>query len=285
MGKPKLRSTIKALFSFRPAGTKTMTWVCVQQAKTDSFREVYKSFNSVYYSSSSTTTSELCSLNEETEPVGSNHTPSTQPSGEDSFSTCCSSSSSTESTEEQPAELIVKGFISSTRFFFSPCTTKSIMEEASAPEEEAGEELSLQETAISSDRCDEAGEVGGECMIMDMGFCRGSVTLAMSSQNPYMDFRISMEEMVAAHGLRDWSCLQELLHCYLTLNEQTTHKIIILAFVDVMMNLITLDESDDENNESTNKTITTSSSRNSKIIINNVMNNDRCFRLPLCLDV
>lgn len=52
-------------------------------------------------------------------------------------------------------------------------------------------------------------------------------------------FRSSMEEMVVAAGVADWRSLQELLHCYLKLNERRTHKIILLAFVDLVMNIIT----------------------------------------------
>ncbi|KAJ8505046.1 hypothetical protein OPV22_005932 [Ensete ventricosum] len=37
----------------------------------------------------------------------------------------------------------------------------------------------------------------------------------MESEDPYRDFRRSMEEMVAAHGLNDWERLEELLVWYL----------------------------------------------------------------------
>lgn len=62
-----------------------------------------------------------------------------------------------------------------------------------------------------------------------------STPVAMASKDPYGDFRSSMEEMVTAHGLRDWPSLRELLHCYLRLNEQKTHGFIVLAFVDLLM--------------------------------------------------
>ncbi|URD88529.1 atofp18 ofp18 [Musa troglodytarum] len=95
------------------------------------------------------------------------------------------------------------GPLSSDRFFFSPCTTKSIMEEA--------------KTEKSTPN---------------------SITMAMSSSDPYQDFRSSMEEMVAAHGLREWHSLQELLQCYLRLNEKKNHKVIVMAFVDLLMHLM-----------------------------------------------
>lgn len=278
MGKPKLKSTMKALhnaiFGFKPPGSKTTTWVCVQQAKTESFREVYKSFNSMYYSTS-TTSSDLCTLNEETDPQESGHTLSTQPSGEESFSTSSTSSLTTEWTDSHPTELVLKGFISSRRFFFSPCTTKSIMEEAHVLVEEENK-MGLQEAAIPCNRCVETEESVecGTTMTMEIDFCKKSMMMAMASHNPYMDFRVSMEEMVEAHGLREWSRLQELLHCYLRLNDQTTHKTIFLAFVDLIMNLL---------NEEPSKV------SNSSITISSNVNKERCFPLslptPLCLDL
>lgn len=70
-------------------------------------------------------------------------------------------------------------------------------------------------------------------------FCEESEAIAMVSDDPYRDFRSSMAEMVKAHELRDWPRLQELLHCYLQLNDKKTHKIIVLAFVDLLMHLMT----------------------------------------------
>ncbi|WOL09995.1 transcription repressor OFP13-like [Canna indica] len=109
------------------------------------------------------------------------------------------------------------GPVSSKRFFFSPRTTNSIMEEAKPPESGA--------TAAAS-------------------FCEGSRMVSLASRDPYLDFRASMEEMVAAHELRDWRCLQELLHCYLRLNEKKHHKVIVLAFVDLLMQLMSRDKED-----------------------------------------
>lgn len=212
MGKPKLGvgSSIKALFNLKPLGPKTMTtWVCAQQSKTDSFREVYKSFNSMYYtpsSSSSTTTAAAAAaatvtVNEEEERAATHFVPA----GEESFSRAsCSSSLSGECSSSDLSEQLPMGAMANRRFFFTPCSTKSIL----AAEEESGEKA---------------------------GFCKESVTLAMASEDPYMDFRSSMEEMVVAHGLTDLSCLQELLHCYLRLNDKGTHRFIVLAFVDMLM--------------------------------------------------
>ncbi|GAU49555.1 hypothetical protein TSUD_50840 [Trifolium subterraneum] len=40
-----------------------------------------------------------------------------------------------------------------------------------------------------------------------------SVVLAMESDDPYEDFKRSMEEMVESHGVKDWEGLEELLSC------------------------------------------------------------------------
>ncbi|URD88524.1 atofp18 ofp18 [Musa troglodytarum] len=109
------------------------------------------------------------------------------------------------------------GPLSSDRFFFSPCTTKSIMEEAKTEKSKAAAAT----TTTTRD-----------------SFYHESITMAMSSSDPYQDFRSSMEEMVAAHGLREWHSLQELLQCYLRLNEKKNHKVIVMAFVDLLMHLM-----------------------------------------------
>ncbi|CAA6656469.1 unnamed protein product [Spirodela intermedia] len=61
--------------------------------------------------------------------------------------------------------------------------------------------------------------------------------MAMASMDPYRDFRTSMDEMVEAHDLKDWSALQELLQCYLRLNQKSTHSFIFEAFVDLIVHL------------------------------------------------
>ncbi|WOL11222.1 hypothetical protein Cni_G19984 [Canna indica] len=66
---------------------------------------------------------------------------------------------------------------------------------------------------------------------------KDSVVLAMDSEDPYRDFRRSMEEMVAAHGLTDWKRLEALLVCYLRVNGKTTHGFIFGAFADLLVAL------------------------------------------------
>ena len=67
----------------------------------------------------------------------------------------------------------------------------------------------------------------------------GAVVVTMESEDPYGDFRASMAEMVAAHALRDWEGLEELLAWYLKLNAKGVHAIIVGAFVDMLVGLAT----------------------------------------------
>ncbi|KAJ0028710.1 hypothetical protein Pint_36127 [Pistacia integerrima] len=105
---------------------------------------------------------------------------------------------------DSSVESVIKGLKSETeRLFFEPGETSSILEEA--------------KTA---------------------GFpFKKSLVLSMESQNPYIDFRKSMEEMVEAHGLKDWEDLEELLSWYLRVNGKSNHGYIVGAFVDLLVAL------------------------------------------------
>ncbi|XWS56880.1 hypothetical protein CRYUN_Cryun09bG0123600 [Craigia yunnanensis] len=96
-------------------------------------------------------------------------------------------------------EMVVRG-VRSERLFFEPGDTSSILEEAKA---------------------------GGFPF-------KESVVLAMESDDPYVDFRRSMEEMVETHGLKDWECLEELLGWYLKVNGKNNYGFIIGAFIDLL---------------------------------------------------
>ncbi|RLN22976.1 transcription repressor OFP13 [Panicum miliaceum] len=62
-----------------------------------------------------------------------------------------------------------------------------------------------------------------------------AVAVAFESADPYEDFRASMEEMVAAHGVGDWGWLEEMLGWYLRANDRDTHGAIVAAFIDVVV--------------------------------------------------
>jgi len=65
----------------------------------------------------------------------------------------------------------------------------------------------------------------------------GAVVVTVESKDPYGDFRASMAEMVAAHGLRDWEALEELLAWYLKLNAKGVHAVIVGAFIDLLVSM------------------------------------------------
>ncbi|XP_017700635.2 transcription repressor OFP13-like [Phoenix dactylifera] len=232
MGGPKLKSSFKSLqegiTSLKPLGP-----LCIQESKTHSFRgaDQYSSFNYVYCSPSTYSSSSSSS--------GLSKLLLRQPHLEEDFlssaptTSTMSSFSSTAQPEEDPNGL-PKGPISSTRFFFTPCTTKSIMEEAKA-------ETDVLKMSPFGDPWAETGVAAGP-WIEKASFHEESVALAMASDDPYHDFRASMAEMVEAHQLREWPRLHELLHCYLRLNEEKTHEIILLAFVDLLMHLVSQDK-------------------------------------------
>jgi uncharacterized protein (TIGR01568 family) len=101
-----------------------------------------------------------------------------------------------------PVETLIRG-LRSERLFFKPGETSSILEEAK-----------------------------------EGGFpFKESVVLSMESQHPYVDFRKSMEEMVEAHGVKDWEAFEELLCWYLRVNGKSNHGYIIGAFVDLLVGL------------------------------------------------
>ncbi|KAJ4705365.1 Transcription repressor OFP13 [Melia azedarach] len=119
-----------------------------------------------------------------------------------SESTTASFSTASDESSGDSVETVIRG-LRSERLFFEPGETSSILEEA---------------------------KTGG------IPF-KESLVLSMESQDPYVDFRKSMEEMVEAHGLKDWEDLEELLCCYLKMNGKSNHGYIVGAFVDLLVGL------------------------------------------------
>lgn len=117
--------------------------------------------------------------------------------------------SGTESSEEldESVEMIIRG-VRSDRLFFEPEDTSSILE---VQEEEDD---------------DENDDVFEE-----------NVVLAMESQDPYVDFKKSMEEMVEMHGMKDWESLEEMLEWYLKMNGKMNHGFIVGAFLDLLIEI------------------------------------------------
>ncbi|CAE6032092.1 unnamed protein product [Arabidopsis arenosa] len=106
-------------------------------------------------------------------------------------------------------ENVIKGLRSSERLIFeSKGETNSILEEATSKREEEEDEE------------------------------EGFMLFSLESNDPYSDFKRSMEEMVEAHALHhDWKSLEKLLLQFLKVNAKTSHRYIFAAFVDLLMNL------------------------------------------------
>ena len=117
---------------------------------------------------------------------------------------------------------------SSRRFFTTPGSSSSLMEDARASLTASSEEISSVDLSSSSS-CNEIKEV------LPPHDC---IAVLMNSPNPYMDFRLSMQEMIEArlhsHERVDWDFMEGLLFCYLNLNDKDSHKHILQAFVDLI---------------------------------------------------
>ncbi|CAL9096108.1 unnamed protein product [Musa textilis] len=126
---------------------------------------------------------------------------------------CLSDRSSGEwesSSDGDAVEAVIHGLRSSDRLFFEPGTTSSMVEEAAEAEAEAD---------------------------VDGAPFEGCIAMAVDSEDPYRDFKRSMEEMLLAHGVGDWARLQQMLGWYLRLNGKKTHGVIIGAFVDLLLGI------------------------------------------------
>ncbi|XP_020594562.1 transcription repressor OFP12-like [Phalaenopsis equestris] len=81
-----------------------------------------------------------------------------------------------------------------------------------------------------------------ESAAVSIGIRGSAVAIPTYSPEPYLDFRRSMEEMVAALGVGthiDLAVLYELLLCYLSVNRKQAHKYILTAFTDLLLALLT----------------------------------------------
>ncbi|KAG1346267.1 transcription repressor OFP14 [Cocos nucifera] len=121
---------------------------------------------------------------------------------------------------EPPAAATIR---SSERFFVSPGTSNSILDEARP----SAATSSSSSSSSYSRRSDAGPTVLGD-----------GVAVMTFSKDPYDDFRRSMQEMVEARHVDprqplDWEFMEELLFCYLELNDRSVHKYILKAFTDL----------------------------------------------------
>lgn len=116
-------------------------------------------------------------------------------------------------SEEVPLEAVMSGVRLSERLFFEPEETSSIVKDSK----------------------------NGEQRRPSWPF-KDSVAMALESEDPYVDFKRSMEEMVESQGLfKDWDCLEELLLWYLRMNGKINHGFIVGAFVDLLVGFAAVD--------------------------------------------
>ena len=147
-------------------------------------------------------------------------------------------------------EAVIRGLLRSERLFFDPAQTSSISPQILCPQKS----LSLDPNAESAaTQCDvnlskhESQEtiVWTDSVIKqrDTNFqgqriaLEESVVMEMESEDPLEDFKRSMEEMVEAHGLKKWECLEELLSWYLRANDKSNHGYVVGAFVELLAGL------------------------------------------------
>ncbi|KAI8563373.1 hypothetical protein RHMOL_Rhmol03G0107000 [Rhododendron molle] len=184
-------------------------WALCKQPKTLSFRaggdDVFKTVNSVFFD-----------LNSDGPDTPESFF--TNSSSQYSASSCSTTRSGDQEDSEQQGsaeEVILRG-AQSERLFFEPAgDSRSILK---------GEEKAAVETTTGNRRD-------------KVLFKESSVVLAMESEDPYEDFKRSMEEMVESYGMRDWECLEELLGWYLRANGKRNHGFIVGAFVDLLVSM------------------------------------------------
>ncbi|KAI6674752.1 hypothetical protein NL676_002658 [Syzygium grande] len=144
--------------------------------------------------------------------------PTLHPSSSPSSSSPTSPSSTSSSAAAAADPDLAAAFASHRFFFSSPGPSNSIID--SAPPASAAAAWAEASAPLVDD----------------------SVAVPTYSPDPYADFRRSMEEMVEARQLfdvkSDWDLLHELLLCYLALNPKSTHKIIVGAFADLLVSLM-----------------------------------------------
>ncbi|GLU22183.1 hypothetical protein SLE2022_382760 [Rubroshorea leprosula] len=129
----------------------------------------------------------------------------------------------------------------SNRFFATPGVTASLIEEAgtslpctSTSEDHVGSSsTSADVTLYKNHSCsspstnDEPAALPKEC-----------IAVLKNSPDPYVDFSRSMQEMVETrlqhHGRLDWDYMEELLFCYLNLNDKKAYRYILSAYTDLV---------------------------------------------------
>ncbi|PPS05070.1 hypothetical protein GOBAR_AA15596 [Gossypium barbadense] len=139
----------------------------------------------------------------------------------------------------------------SNRFFVATGFSSSLIEEARNSGVTGNTFMSMSEDAASSSTstsntsnttANESNVYGGGSVnVKSQSIYNECIAVLRCSPNPYDDFRRSMQEMVEArlkHGSKiDWDFMEELLFCYLNLNDKMSYKFVLSAFVDLVVDL------------------------------------------------
>ncbi|KAJ4959149.1 hypothetical protein NE237_026260 [Protea cynaroides] len=115
----------------------------------------------------------------------------------------------------------------SNRFFVSTCASNSLLEEYQSC------------SSLSDDIGSSSITLSDEIKSLNLDLPDDRIAVITITQDPYQDFQQSMEVMVEAklnqHEVVDWNFMEELLLCYLKLNEKKFYKDILEAFVDLIV--------------------------------------------------
>ncbi|MCD7450834.1 hypothetical protein HAX54_008577 [Datura stramonium] len=123
----------------------------------------------------------------------------------------------------------------SRRFFVAPGSSSSLIEEARASLTVSDDTGSTSATTTTNTTSNESSAISTDCSKETMN-ADDFITVVTYSPSPYDDFRQSMQEMMDARmndqGKINWEFMEELLFCYLNLNDKKSYKYILSAFVD-----------------------------------------------------
>ncbi|KAG8081914.1 hypothetical protein GUJ93_ZPchr0014g47053 [Zizania palustris] len=214
-------------------------WPSCRHPRTSSFRgreedaAVYRTANAVYDMSSEHFNQRRSSMDEASTCIDRNFlaVPGEAAAGEPE-------EEGDQDMELQLRETAVVSGVRSERLFFEPAGAEFLpnQEMARCENEATATDVALKnEEATTTPPTDKEEAVA--TVFEAAGLKGGAVLLTVESDDPYGDFRASMAEMVAAHGLRDWEGLEELLSWYLKLNAKGVHGVIVGAFIDLLVSL------------------------------------------------
>ncbi|XWS19012.1 hypothetical protein CRYUN_Cryun32bG0094600 [Craigia yunnanensis] len=136
----------------------------------------------------------------------------------------------------------------SNRFFVATGLSSSLIEEARSSavtntsmsiSEDMGMGSTSTSTSTNNTTANNSNSYGVDDHVKSPSIPNKCIALLTYSPNPFDDFRRSMQEMVEArlkhHSTIDWDFMEELLFCYLNLNDRKSYKFILSAFVDMVV--------------------------------------------------